>query len=146
MVNSWLLFIYKVPNEPSARRVYVWRKLKAMGALVLQDSTWVLPANPRTREKLLWLAGEVNDMEDSQAMLWEGAPIITGTKVDLVSQFTDQADALYKDIFRQLEKKNPDLSGLARQFQQASLQDYFQSKLGQKVRQALLARRGDGKS
>lgn len=144
-MNTWLLFIYKVPNEPSARRVYVWRKLKAMGALVLQDSTWVLPANPRTREKLQWLAGEVNDMKDSQATVWEGAPIITGAKVDLVSQFTDQVESLYKDMLRQLEKKNSDLGALSRQFQQASLQDYFQSKLGQKVRQALLARRGDGK-
>lgn len=114
-----------------------------MGALLLQDSAWVLPANVRTREKLQWLAGEVNDMKDSEAMLWDASPFVSAKDGDLVRQFTDQVDALYKEILRQLEKKDPDLAALSRQFQQASHQDYFQSKLGQKARQALLARRGN---
>ena len=142
-MNPWLVFIYKVPNEPSARRVYVWRKLKRLGAILIQDSAWVLPANARTREKLQWLAGEVNDMDDGEAMLWEAAPIVAPKDVDIVQQFSDQADAQYKHILRQLEKKNPDLSALSRQYQQADAQDYFQSKLGQKARQALIERRGN---
>lgn len=83
-------------------------------------------------------------MRNSEAMLWDATPFVTAKDADLVRQFTDQVDALYKDIIRQLEKKEPDLSALSRQFQQASLQDYFQSKMGQKARRALLARRGNG--
>ena len=45
----WLLLSYKVPREPTANRVSVWRKLKKLGAVSLQDSVWVLPATPHTR-------------------------------------------------------------------------------------------------
>ena len=42
-MNDWLLLIYKVPPNPTANRVYVWRKLKQLGALLLHDAVWVLP-------------------------------------------------------------------------------------------------------
>lgn len=141
-MNIWLLFIYKVPSEPSAKRVYVWRKLKGLGAILLHDAAWVLPANPQTREKLQWLATEIRDMQGGEAMLWEAKQIFTGQDADLVQQFTDQVDALYKDILLHLQQNDPDLAALSRQYQQASLQDYFQSALGQQARQELLERRG----
>jgi hypothetical protein len=145
-MDNWLLFIYKVPNEPSARRVYVWRKLKAMGAILLHDSAWVLPLNTRTREKLQWLAGEVKDMEGGEAMLWEAKQVFTGHDADLVQQFVNQADALYKDILDGLQKKDPDLAALSRQYQLANAQDYFQSELGKKVYETLLELRNKGDS
>ena len=145
-MDTWLLFIYKVPNEPSARRVYVWRKLKGMGAILMHDSVWVLPLNPRTREKLQWLASEIKDMEGGEAMLWESKQIFTGQDLDLVGQFVNQADALYKDILSQLQRKNPDLAALARQYQLANAQDYFQSELGKKVYETLLELRRKGES
>jgi hypothetical protein len=145
-VNTWLVFIYKVPNEPSARRVYVWRKLKALGAILLQDSAWVLPANPRTREKMQWLAAEIKDMEGGEATLWEAWQIFTGRDLDLEGQFTRQVEALFKDILKQLERKKPDLDALSRQYQLASSQDYFQSELGKKAYEALLELRRKGES
>lgn len=145
-MDNWLLFIYKVPNEPSARRVYVWRKLKAMGAIVLHDSVWVLPLNARTREKLQWLAGEVNELPGGEAMLWEAKQIFTGQEGDLIGQFVIQVDTLYKDILVQLQRKNPDLAGLSRQYQLANAQDYFQSELGKEVYEKLLELRRKGES
>jgi hypothetical protein len=145
-VNTWLVFIYKVPNEPSARRVYVWRKLKALGAILLQDSAWVLPANPRTREKMQWLAAEIKDVEGGEATLWEARQIFTGMDLDLERQFTRQVETLFKDIMKQLQRKNPDLAVLSRQYQLASSQDYFQSELGKEVYEALLELRRKGES
>jgi len=145
-MDTWLLFIYKVPNDPSARRVYVWRKLKAMGAIVLHDSVWVLPPTPRTRERLQWLASEIKDMEGGEAMLWESKQLFTGQDMDLVGQFVNQVNTLYKDILNQLQRKNPDLAALARQYQLANVQDYFQSELGKKVYETLLGLRRKGES
>jgi len=145
-MDTWLLFIYKVPNEPSAKRVYVWRKLKAMGAIVLHDSVWVLPPTPRTRERLQWLASEIKDMEGGEAMLWESKQLFTGQDMDLVGQFVNQVNTLYKDILNQLQRKNPDLAALARQYQLANVQDYFQSELGKKVYETLLGLRRKGES
>lgn len=145
-MDSWLLFIYKVPNEPSARRVYVWRKLKAMGAIVLHDSVWVLPCNARTREKLQWLAGEVNEVSGGEAVLWESKQIFTGQDSDLVQRFADQVDELYREILVQLERKNPDLAALSRQYQLANGKDYFESELGRKVYERLLRLRRKGEA
>ena len=36
--STWLLLAYKVPRDPSASRVRVWRKLKRLGAVALQDA------------------------------------------------------------------------------------------------------------
>jgi hypothetical protein len=138
--RPWLIFIYKVPNEPSARRVYVWRKLRALGAILLQDSAWVLPATQVTREKLEWLAAEVGEMRGGEAMLWEGR-LTNGQDADLVHKFTAQVDEVYSGIAGKLKLKAPDLAALSRQFQLANRQDYFQSELGRRVRRALIGRR-----
>lgn len=142
-MNKWLLLIYKVPNEPSAKRVYVWRKLKAMGAILVQDSTWVLPVTAHTREKLQWLAAEIKEMKDGFAMLCEAAILFTGQDLDLAAQFNAQVETLYADILAKLESDSPDLSALSKQYQHAKAQDYFESSLGEQVRQALLERRED---
>lgn len=141
-MSTWLLLIYKVPNEPSARRVYVWRKLKGMGAILLQDSAWILPANTRTREKMQWLATEIKDMEGGTATLWEAEVVFTGQDTDLMEQFTAQIDTIYNEILLQLEREDADLAALSKQYQQAKLQDYFDSELGERVREALISRRG----
>jgi hypothetical protein len=140
-MTTWLLLIYKVPNEPSARRVYVWRKLKGMGAILLQDSAWVLPANARTREKMQWLATEIKDMEGGTATLWEAQVVFTGQDGDLTQQFVAQVDAVYNDILRQLEDENADLMALSKKYQHAQAQDYFASEVGESVRTALVRRR-----
>jgi hypothetical protein len=139
----WLVLIYKVPNEPSARRVYVWRKLKGMGAILLQDSAWVLPATPQTREKMMWLTAEIKGMEGGSATLWEADVVFSGQDESLVQQFNAQVDALYREIMTHLEQTQADVAALSKQYQQAQTRDYFQSTLGKQVRELLLRRRGE---
>ena len=140
-MNRWLLLVYKVPNEPSAKRVYVWRKLKGMGAILLQDSVWVLPANDRTREKMQWLASEIKEMPDGIATLWDAQEVFTGQDANLVQQFMAQVEAVYTQILAQVERDEADLPALSKQYQQVRSQDYFDSPVGERVRQALLRRR-----
>lgn len=142
MTTTWLLFTYKVPNEPSARRVYVWRKLKGLGAILLHDTAWVLPDTAHTREKLQWLTTEVNDMDGGAATLWEAQQVFTGQDIDLMKQFTEQADVSYREILHELDNPEADLAALAKRYQQAKRGDYFQSELGERVRQILIGRRG----
>jgi dsRNA-specific ribonuclease len=35
--GNWLLLVYKVPAEPARARAMIWRRLKALGAVYLQD-------------------------------------------------------------------------------------------------------------
>jgi hypothetical protein len=48
--HGWLLLVYRVPSEPSNNRVSVWRELKRMGALYLQQCVCILPAFPRSEQ------------------------------------------------------------------------------------------------
>ena len=140
-MSNWLLLHYKLPPKPSALRVYIWRKLKRLGAVLFQDAVWVLPNTARTLEQFQWLAAEIVEM-GGEAALWESQPALSNTYEGLVQQFQKQADQVYGKILQQLGKRNPDLEALSRQYQQARQKDYFQSQVGEQLREALLSKRG----
>jgi hypothetical protein len=139
--QTWLLLAYKVPREPTAGRVYVWRKLKRLGAIALQDAVWALPSTPQTSEQCRWLATEILEL-GGDVSLWESKELLDGQADRLVKQFQAQVDAAYGQILAALKGRAPDLSSLSRQYQQVLAQDYFRSGQGEKVRAALLRANG----
>jgi hypothetical protein len=140
-MSNWLLLHYKLPPEPSALRVHVWRRLKRLGAVFFQDAVWVLPNTSRTLEQFQWLAAEIVEM-GGEAALWKSTPTLPSNVETLAIQFQEQTDQAYKEILKKLEKHNPDLEALSRQYQQIRARDYFQSQIGEDVRTALLSKRG----
>ena len=139
--QRWLLLLYKVPPEPTANRVSVWRKLKWLGAILLHDAVWVLPPSPRTIEELRWLAAEIRE-RGGEAMLWEASLGLDGTDDELVRQFLAQVDGVYADVLGAVDQPGADLATLSKRYQQARRQDYFHSPLGERVRAALLSAGG----
>lgn len=138
------MLVYKIPREPAAGRVYVWRKLKRLGALLVHDAVWLLPATPWTREQFQWLAVEIKELS-GEALVWETRMVLPGQDETLVHQFAAEVDAGYQTILTALQQAARDLSALARQYQRVQARDYFQSPLAEQVRAALLAARaGDG--
>jgi DNA-binding transcriptional regulator PaaX len=140
-LKSWVLLVYKIPREPTASRAYVWRKLKRLGALLMHDAVWVLPATPWTREQFQWLAVEITEL-GGEALLWESRLLLDGQQEALVRQFLAKVDAAYQEILEDFEKGNADLAALSRRYQQVRSQDYFHSELGKQVRTNLMAARG----
>jgi DNA-binding transcriptional regulator PaaX len=142
-VREWLLLLYSIPREPTAPRVAVWRKLKRLGALLLADAAWVLPAREPTREQLRWLAAEIVEA-GGEALVWE-ARLALGQEEALVEQFAAQVEGPYRELLAELAGEDPDLGALARRYQQVVAHDYFGSELGQQVRAALANARGGGR-
>jgi uncharacterized protein Usg len=143
-MNTWLLLHYKLPSKPSALRVYVWRKLKRLGAILLHDAVWVLPDTPRTAEHFQWLTAEIQEMK-GDVNLWRSNLIIGESEDALIEQFQKQVDHEYKALLKRLEYKNRDLPKLSQEYQQISGKDYFQSALGRQVKERLLELRGEMK-
>lgn len=141
-MTDWLLLHYKLPSKPSALRVYIWRKLKKIGAILLHDAVWVLPDQPRTAEQLQWLMAEIQE-KGGEAYLWKAAAILGETDEAITQQFREQVDRIYSDLLKRLEKSKADLPEISREYQQAAAQDYFHSRLGLRVREKLASRRGD---
>src|SRR5438874_2701085 len=118
----WLLLVYKVPREPTALRASVWRKLKRLGAELMHDAVWVLPATDWTREQMQWLAVDILEM-GGEAHVWEAQELLGGQEERLVQQFQARLDAAYQEILDQLSAEEPDLLSLSRKYQQVQTQD-----------------------
>ncbi len=138
---EWLLMVYKIPREPTAGRVYVWRKLKQLGAIALQDAVWVLPATPRTREQLQWLAAEIAEL-GGEASLFSSQAVLARDQQSLQERFEEPVRQAYEEILAALKSRRPDLTALSKRYQQTKTQDYFQCPLGERVRQKLLSAQG----
>jgi hypothetical protein len=132
---------YKVPREPTAGRVYVWRKLKQLGAIALQDAVWALPLNSRTQERFQWLAAEIVELK-GEVTVWEAVLTYGSDGQTLRKQFLDSIDAEYREIQTALKKKQRNLTTLSKRFQEAQSRDYFASKLGQQTREKLIKASG----
>jgi len=141
-MSSWLLLHYKLPNKPSALRVYIWRKLKRLGAILLHEAVWVLPDLPRTAEQIQWLAAEIEEM-GGNAFYWRATSLLSIQGDSIVHQFQEQVDTIYSNLLKRLEKSKPDLQEISREYQLALAQDFFHSKLGPLVREKLAAKRGE---
>ena len=66
----WTVLIVRLPAEPSRHRVAVWRELRRVGALMLGQGVWAVPATPmfaRSLERAATLAergdGEVVQLD-----------------------------------------------------------------------------------
>lgn len=141
MAITWLLLVYRIPREPTAGRVYVWRKLKQLGAVALQDAVWVLPKTPRTQEQFQWLSAEISELE-GEVILWEAEQLYATDANALPRQFIEPVEAEYREILAALKKKDRDLSALSKRFLEAQTRDYFGSPVGLKTREKLLAAGG----
>jgi DNA-binding transcriptional regulator PaaX len=139
---DWLLLHYRLPNKPSALRVYTWRKLKRLGAILLHESIWVLPDTSRTAEQVQWLVAEIQEMSGN-AYSWKANTVSGEDDQSLVDQFNSQAEAIYSKLLKQLNKSKVNLQEIAQQYQQAAAQDHFHSKLGAQVREKLTSKRGE---
>ncbi|WP_138923676.1 Chromate resistance protein ChrB [Sulfitobacter sp. BSw21498] len=66
---TWILLTYKVPPEPAARRVALWRKLKSMGAVYLQNGVCLLPETKEHMRQLKMLENDAAEMGGETVLL-----------------------------------------------------------------------------
>jgi len=66
---GWLLLIYRVPPEPTRLRSTVWRRIKSLGAIYLQNSVATLPNTPAAERSLRKLRREILDMSGTAVLL-----------------------------------------------------------------------------
>jgi hypothetical protein len=94
---AWLLLSSRLPREPSRLRLGVWRRLRRIGAVLLHDSVWVLPAGDETREALEWLAQEIEE-QGGTALVWEATALSADQDRRVVDHFRREADERYAEI------------------------------------------------
>lgn len=66
---EWLLLVYRVPTEPTRHRAAVWRRLKGLGAVYLQNSVAALPASVAAERALRVLRNDIREMGGTAQLL-----------------------------------------------------------------------------
>ena len=133
---KWVFLIYKVPSHPTSKRVYVWRKLKKLDAVSLQDAVFVLPWSEKALEQFQWLAAEILEMK-GEATVWESLAIGLRQEEALVLRFTENLNARYQALADELagldaiplEKEQKErLSEWVARFMDIRYHDHFKSE------------------
>jgi hypothetical protein len=95
-----VLLTYRLPREPSAPRLALWRKLKRLGAAQLSDGLVALPADARTREQMEWAAEEVEEA-DGSAGVWLARPASRALEREVAGPMDAARVAEYAGIVEQ---------------------------------------------
>ncbi len=72
---AWLVLIVRLPPRPSSLRVRAWRRLRAVGAVALKNSVYLLPFTAENQEHLQWLAQEVQKDRGEATLLKVDLPV-----------------------------------------------------------------------
>lgn len=99
----WVVLSSRLPREPSRLRLSVWRRLRRLGALLLNESVWILPTGDRTREAFEWVAQEIEE-QGGTVFLWEATSLGGSQDQELVARFVAEANQRYQSIAGAVEE------------------------------------------
>ncbi len=107
MEVAWRLFTYRLPAEPSRHRVAVWRELRKIGAVSLQQATWAVPTGTAFDQSLN-RAVELVQKANGQAFAFDVVPDEPSTKV-LQELFTADREAEFAEFIAECAKFEAEL-------------------------------------
>jgi len=100
---AWLLLAYTLPPEPSRMRVSIWRRLRKLGAVYMEEGFWVLP---NTAKLAVELKSVIQDIQNFQGT----ASAFLSTALDetqsqrLRSRLLVSRDEEYAELLGQCER------------------------------------------
>jgi DNA-binding transcriptional regulator PaaX len=108
--QRWLLLVYRIPSEPTRLRATVWRRLRGLGAVYLQNSAAVLPASPTGERDLRKLQHEITEMSGTAILLSSDA-LVGETEIRAAFQAArnDEYEEIVdrcRDFLAQVEKEH----------------------------------------
>jgi hypothetical protein len=94
---SWLLLTYKVPPEPAAKRIALWRRLKGMGGVYLQNGVCLLPKTDDHIRRLKMLENDIDEM-GGETVILETVALDRGQEEKVIARFKEDRDAQYREF------------------------------------------------
>jgi hypothetical protein len=96
-IQNWLLLTYKVPSEPAKKRVALWRRLKGLGAVYLQNGVCLLPKTDDHQRRLKMLANDITEM-GGESVILETVALDKSQEDKVVSRFKADRDEEYREF------------------------------------------------
>jgi hypothetical protein len=106
---AWRILTYRLAAEQSRHRVAVWRELRKVGALALQQATWAIPAGAGFDEGLERAVALV-ERADGRALVFDVAPT-EETQAPLQELFTAEREAEWAEFVSECDKFEHEIAG-----------------------------------
>ena len=147
MDSKLLLLIVSLPPNPSSLRVRVWRRLRAVGAVALKRTVYLLPDTPDHYEHFQWLTQEIQ-REGGEATLLRVEQIENMSPQDVIRIFHEAREpefrrlaGRYRKLLQNLDRKSAaasqrvqaDLAQLNREYEKLRELDFFDAPAGAEV-------------
>ncbi len=157
-LRQWLMLTYKVPSDPTRFRTYIWRQVKALGCLHLQQAVWLLPDTPGLDSEFKKLVSKIDEFGGEASLLnttspdseWE-AKVIAGFNAIRDEEYAEIAeneerfeDEVHRETrkekftFAELEDLEADWEKLKRWMAKVQERDFFDAP-GRREAEARLA-------
>lgn len=94
---AWILLTYKVPAEPSTRRIALWRRLKGMGAVYLQNGVCLLPGTDEHLRQLKATEHEISEM-GGESVLLRTVALDRAQEEKVIARFKADRDEDYREF------------------------------------------------
>ena len=143
--RQWLLLIYKVPQDPTRFRTYLWRQMRMLGALSLQQMVCLLPKTPDHVSEMQRLVAKIEEFRGEAHVLtftspskeWEDR-IITRFNATVNEDYAEVAeneerfqDEIHRETrkekftFVELEDMEDDREKITREMARVRARDFF---------------------
>lgn len=153
---TWLILVYRVPSEPTRLRAAVWRRLRNLGAVYMQNSAAAVPRNAQSERAMRALRNEIVEAMSGKAFLINSTSMLGET--DLIEMFNDARNDEYEEIldkcrdfhtgvekevkeqhftYGELEENEEDLNKLKGWYEKVKARDMLGASLAEKVADAL---------
>jgi uncharacterized protein YdbL (DUF1318 family) len=101
--RQWLLLTYRVPSEPTRFRAYVWRQVKSLGCLYLQQAICLLPNRPNLDRQFQQLVSKIEEF-GGEATLLTATSRSAEWEAKVVAGFNAMRDEEYAEIAENEER------------------------------------------
>ncbi|WP_415853748.1 Chromate resistance protein ChrB [Sinomonas sp. G460-2] len=153
---TWLILVYRVPSEPTRLRAAVWRRLRNLGAIYMQNSAAAVPRTAQSERAMRTLRNEIVESMAGKAFLVNSTSIIGEN--ELVDMFNEARNDEYEEIldkcrdfhagvekevkeehftYGELEENEEDLGKLRGWYEKVKARDVLGAPLAGKVAEAL---------
>lgn len=130
---TWVSLSYTLPITPSGNRVYIWRKLRELGAGALRQGAAVLPDSKQHVQHMLALAGKIRQMGGDASVI-QLRFVEEADCLRMVESFRRQSAREYRELLLETAKlyeqnlQTPDRarrSAIQKKYQRARSRDFF---------------------
>jgi len=114
MSTSWLLFLPQLPASPSTLRVMVWRRMRSVGALGLQNGVWILPDSNEKKQFAKELLSYIIE-QGAGGYVFSVNALDPSIEKDVINRFRSDRDEEYAEFCERCDALLAELDKESRQ-------------------------------